>query len=508
MYTRAILLAAGLTTSCLALPQFNGGNPRFGNENPRFNSSGFNNGPSQNNLNDGPFSGPHDWIPASRIEGSTRSSCPFLNTAANHAFLPRNGRQISKAQFDRAQMEALNFAPDFASAISTGMLSKLNLPLDTTLFDLDQLNAHSITEHDASITRLDKNQGNNIVVNPPLVFRFLEDSSLPWLNTSSVARTRNRRTRESRAAGNPALDQGGLAAAQGEAALVLLTMSDEIGTVTAANADALKCPKARVQRWLLDERFPVVDGFKKPRRQVAASENAALVERLTFWEGQAQNGGRVGGEDRGDGGMGVGVSGMGDGGHGGLDSGRGGGGFYGGNNGGFNGGNNGGFNGGNNGGRPGGFSGGNNGGREGGFSGGNNGGREGGFNGGNNGGRPGGFDGQREGGFNGGSNGGREGGFNGGSNGGREGGFNGGFNGGREGGLNGGFNGGREGGLNGGFNGGREGGLNGGFNGGREGGFNGGSQGGPNGGYNGGYNGGGNGRGYNVADNIIKGLTP
>ncbi|QDS74503.1 hypothetical protein FKW77_007087 [Venturia effusa] len=367
----------------------------------------------------------------------------FLQSSQEHS--PRDGRRISKLQFDRAQIDALNFAPDFASALSTGMLSKLNQPLDTALFDLDQLNAHGLTEHDVSISRLDKNQGNYVVVNPPLVQQFLADSSSSWLDTTSVARTRNRRTRDSQRAGNGPIDQGGLAAAQGEASLVLLVMSDEIGAVTAENADALKCPKARVQRWLLDERFPVLDGFRKPRRQIAGSELAAITQRVTFWEGQDQNRGGNGGADRGDGGRGVGDSGRGNGGRGGVDNGQGPGGPYGGNNnggGGISGGNNGGSNGGFNGGRPGDY----NGGRPGDSNGGRpgdsfNGGRPGDYNSGG----PGNFNGARPGDY----NGGRPGDFNGGKpgnyNGGRPSDFNGGrpgdYYGGRPGGWNGGGNG-------------------------------------------------------------------
>jgi hypothetical protein len=37
--------------------------------------------------NSDPYSGRHKWIPASQINGASRTSCPFLNTAANHAFL-------------------------------------------------------------------------------------------------------------------------------------------------------------------------------------------------------------------------------------------------------------------------------------------------------------------------------------------------------------------------------------------------------------------------------------
>jgi len=33
------------------------------------------------------YSGNRRWIPADQINGASRTSCPFLNTAANHGFL-------------------------------------------------------------------------------------------------------------------------------------------------------------------------------------------------------------------------------------------------------------------------------------------------------------------------------------------------------------------------------------------------------------------------------------
>jgi hypothetical protein len=37
--------------------------------------------------NDDPYSGAHRWIPANQINGASRTSCPYLNTVANHGFL-------------------------------------------------------------------------------------------------------------------------------------------------------------------------------------------------------------------------------------------------------------------------------------------------------------------------------------------------------------------------------------------------------------------------------------
>jgi hypothetical protein len=38
----------------------------------------------------------HDWIPAVLVANSSRSPCPMLNTLANHGFLSRDGKNITK----------------------------------------------------------------------------------------------------------------------------------------------------------------------------------------------------------------------------------------------------------------------------------------------------------------------------------------------------------------------------------------------------------------------------
>ncbi|KAF2416442.1 Cloroperoxidase, partial [Tothia fuscella] len=212
------------------------------------------------------------WIPASQINGASRTSCPYLNTAANHGFLPRNGRQISIAQFDQSIIDSINFHPDFAHAITMAMLGKLGVLVNNTeqdaslRLDLEQTNVHDKTEHDASISRFDLSQGNNKNVQTELVQDLLDDT-LPmaynYLNTSSVGRTRVRRERESLKLGNPPLPSIFFSGAQGEAGLLLTVMSDGSSPITSQNADFRRAPKERIKSWLVNERFPTEQGFKR-----------------------------------------------------------------------------------------------------------------------------------------------------------------------------------------------------------------------------------------------------
>jgi hypothetical protein len=191
----------------------------------------------------------------------------------------------------------LNFSPDFANAITTAMLTKLGVltndpAQDEALrLDLEQTNVHGKTEHDASITRLDLSQGDNLHVQVHLVQQFLDDSvplAYPYLNTSSVGRTRVRRERESLALGNPPLADIFFTGAQGEAALILLIFGEDKGPVTARNADSRRIPKERLRSWLINEKFPTENGFRRSIRQIQAAENGFLVSGIAKWQDSMQ----------------------------------------------------------------------------------------------------------------------------------------------------------------------------------------------------------------------------
>lgn len=157
------------------------------------------------------------------------------------------------------------------------MLGKLGVITNNTIadanlrLDLEKTNVHGKTEHDASITRLDQNQGDTIPIQANLVQDFLDDT-LPitylHLNSTSIARTRVRRERESLRLGNPPLSKLFFAFSKGEAGLILTIMGDDAGPITAENAETRRAPKERVKVFLLEERFPTDLGFKRPGRVV------------------------------------------------------------------------------------------------------------------------------------------------------------------------------------------------------------------------------------------------
>lgn len=233
----------------------------------------------------------HSWIPASQIANSSRSPCPLLNTLANHGFLPRNGRQLKISDFENGITQAINFSPSFASNLTTGAFQRLGLLTgDATkdsnvAIDLVSLDAHDKTEHDASLTRLDIIQGNNLVVQPEYVRSMLNDTipaTYPSLNTSSLGRTRVRREAESIEAGSPPLVNNDVMfdLSLAEAGLFLLFLGQ--GDEDAQTPDARSVPKGQAQEWFDFERFPL--GWMRSKRVLEFDADLLpLVERVTYW---------------------------------------------------------------------------------------------------------------------------------------------------------------------------------------------------------------------------------
>jgi hypothetical protein len=104
----------------------------------------------------------------------------MLNTLANHAYLPHNGRNITKAAAISGLKDGLNFNSSLAELMWSQALV-VNPSPNATLFTLDQLNAHNVLEHDASLTRQDAAFGNNHAFNES-VFR----SSQRWWTGEKV----------------------------------------------------------------------------------------------------------------------------------------------------------------------------------------------------------------------------------------------------------------------------------------------------------------------------------
>ncbi|KAF1988835.1 Cloroperoxidase [Aulographum hederae CBS 113979] len=225
----------------------------------------------------------YPWTPAAIISNVSRSPCPMLNTFSNHGFLPRNGRNITKEDFNEAQVQALHMSIDLANKTTNAMIAKLGSPRNTSAsFDLEDFAAHDATDHDASLTRLDVIQGSSIDVNPGLVQFLLDDSADDWIDTLSIGRSRARREAESIAIGSPKLSTSFTRFAQLEASFIVLIFGDLNGNDT----DTWRASKDQVRHWLNYERFPVEQGYARSSDSRTAEQQECIISSIENYHNQ------------------------------------------------------------------------------------------------------------------------------------------------------------------------------------------------------------------------------
>jgi hypothetical protein len=177
-------------------------------------------------------------------------------------------------------VNATNIDPNFILGFTQTAFTNLGVPLNGTI-DLVDLDAHDVTEHDASITRLDIIQGETLTVQPSMVQDMLNDAPeyLNYLNTTSLGLTRARRDNESQAVGSPPLPAGFANLALGEAGLVLLLL----GTGSESDPDQMQALKSQVWEWFMFERFPW--GWEKsPTILTVADDLDPIVGRIVYWQ--------------------------------------------------------------------------------------------------------------------------------------------------------------------------------------------------------------------------------
>ena len=73
----------------------------------------------------------------------------MLNTLANHGFINRNGKNLTEPQITSALSTWINMEVSVGSELFSFALK--TVPPNSTSFDLDNLAAHNIIEHDGSL---------------------------------------------------------------------------------------------------------------------------------------------------------------------------------------------------------------------------------------------------------------------------------------------------------------------------------------------------------------------
>ncbi|KAF9875550.1 hypothetical protein CkaCkLH20_06931 [Colletotrichum karsti] len=83
-----------------------------------------------------------------------RSPCPVMNTMANHGFVPRDGRNMTREILIKGLGDGLNIAEVRAINIFENALQVNPIP-NATFFDFQMMHTHNIIEHDGSLSRRD-----------------------------------------------------------------------------------------------------------------------------------------------------------------------------------------------------------------------------------------------------------------------------------------------------------------------------------------------------------------
>ncbi|PRP86749.1 hypothetical protein PROFUN_02898 [Planoprotostelium fungivorum] len=124
------------------------------------------------------------------VKGAYRSPCPALNTLANHGFLPRDGKNITKENIIQGLFKGLNVGRDIGVILANAAFKKFGATNSISMLDLQQ---HNMIEHDASMTRSDNALGDSTVVNATLLQDLISSSdgvSLTWRHMVAHRRRR------------------------------------------------------------------------------------------------------------------------------------------------------------------------------------------------------------------------------------------------------------------------------------------------------------------------------
>lgn len=139
-----------------------------------------------------------------------RSPCPMINALANHGYIPRDGRSVRQAELRSALTDQVGVSAILATAFANPVFCEnhdsASMPrvwarlwkilrdpfallgigvrnpgqvdsMGNACVDLDQLGKEGLIEHDISLTRKDRAQGDAISADPHLVHALLAHSS-------------------------------------------------------------------------------------------------------------------------------------------------------------------------------------------------------------------------------------------------------------------------------------------------------------------------------------------
>ncbi|KAK7184317.1 hypothetical protein PSPO01_09694 [Paraphaeosphaeria sporulosa] len=200
-------------------------------------------------------------------EGDDRGPCPMLNTLANHGYLPRNGRNISKDMAINVLDQVLNWDATVVSDLYD-FAQPTNPQPNATTINLKELTTHNILEHDASLSRQDSGFGPADVFNSKIWNETVAHFTGDTIDVEMATKARTARTIA--AASTNALftfPQLGMNFQYGETAAYQFVFGEW-------NLDAedvknrILTPKNYIEYFSKKERLPTELGWEKPANRL------------------------------------------------------------------------------------------------------------------------------------------------------------------------------------------------------------------------------------------------
>ncbi|KAK8058855.1 hypothetical protein PG994_009303 [Apiospora phragmitis] len=203
----------------------------------------------------------------------------MLNSLANHAYLPHDGKNIDVTITKKALADALNVEEELGQFLFDNAITTNPVP-NATAYSLADLSRHNVLEHDASFSRQDAHFG------PPDKFNttiFAETQSYwhgPVINVTMAAEARQARIRTSNAT-NPeySLSELGSGFSMGEAAAYLIILGERANyTARKTVVEYLFGMAAACS--LENERLPTKLGWQRPEPIVSFQELRDVIDKI------------------------------------------------------------------------------------------------------------------------------------------------------------------------------------------------------------------------------------
>lgn len=197
----------------------------------------------------------------------SRSPCPGLNALANHGLLPSDGKNIDLATLVVGAYKGFGLAEAATRLVGTVGL-QASTTGDANTFNLEDLNAHEVIEHDGSMSREDINSGNSLAFSDAAWKRTLASWGDVDTITFEVAGAERKARFEYGAANNP--DFNATFANSGSLLEYSLILS-AFGDVTKGNANA-----AQIKYLIEKERLPIELGWQPPTTNITVASAQAM----------------------------------------------------------------------------------------------------------------------------------------------------------------------------------------------------------------------------------------